>query len=71
MTEKLKSVLQLVDEQGEIMAWIVLIIACIAFFAFDVDDFVFGGLVLASCALMGLVEKVKAGPVEFQRSEDK
>lgn len=65
MTEKLKSLFELVDTKSEILAWLVFA-AAIAFELRGFDDFATVALVFLSVSLHGYVHRAKAGPIEFE-----
>lgn len=62
MGKKIKSIFELADEPGEIMAWLVLILAVSEFFLGGLGDWVFGAMVFLACSLMGFIRNVKVGP---------
>ncbi len=65
MTEKLKSLLDLADTQGEVLAWILLAVT-IGFEIRGFEDlYTLGGLALAA-GTMGYVKSLKAGSAEIE-----
>lgn len=62
---KITDITQLFDEQGEIMAWIILVLSVVGW-ALGLGDWPAVALVTLSCLLMGLIRRFKAGPAGLE-----